>query len=32
MFADIERGMAKQRAALAAQPKVAPLDLVATST
>jgi len=30
IFADIERDMAKQRATLAARPKDAPLDLVAT--
>ena len=32
VFADIERDMAKQRAALAATPKDAPLDLAATGT
>jgi tetratricopeptide (TPR) repeat protein len=32
IFADIERDMAKQRAALAARPKDAPLDLAATGT
>jgi TolB-like protein/predicted Zn-dependent protease len=32
VFADIERDMAKQRAALAARPKDAPLDLAATGT
>jgi TolB-like protein/Tfp pilus assembly protein PilF len=31
IFADIERDMAKQRAALAARPKDAPLDLAATT-
>jgi hypothetical protein len=30
VFADIERDMAKQRAALAARPKDAPLDLTAS--
>jgi hypothetical protein len=32
VFADIERDIAKQRAALAARPKDAPLDLAATGT
>jgi hypothetical protein len=32
IFADIERDMARQRAALAARPKDAPLDLAATGT
>ena len=32
VFADIERDMARQRAALAARPKDAPLDLAATGT
>jgi tetratricopeptide (TPR) repeat protein len=32
VFADIERDMARQRAALAARPKHAPLDLAATGT
>jgi hypothetical protein len=32
VFADIERDMVKQRAALAARPKDAPLDLAATGT
>ena len=32
VFADIERDMAKQRAALAARPKDAPLDLASTGT
>jgi hypothetical protein len=32
IFADIERDMARQRAALAARPKDVPLDLGATST
>ena len=32
VFADIERDMAKQRAALASPPKDAPLDLAATGT
>jgi hypothetical protein len=32
VFADIERDMAKQRAALAARPKDAPLELAETGT
>ena len=32
IFADIERDMARQRAALAARPKDAPLDLATTGT
>jgi hypothetical protein len=32
IFADIERDMARQRAALAARPKDAPLELAGTGT